>query len=69
MTKRLATHLPGLRRDERLVNPQVVERTMPLDRIPVFGQAGTSLPLGLAVKVTTDQLPTLTLVVEERNFA
>jgi hypothetical protein len=69
MMKRLATHLPGLRRGERLVGPQAVERTLPLDRIPVFGQAGTSLPLGLAAKVTTDQLPTLTLGVEERNFA
>jgi alpha-D-xyloside xylohydrolase len=34
--------------------PQVVERQMPLDRIPVFGKKGHILPLGPVVQNTGD---------------
>jgi alpha-D-xyloside xylohydrolase len=47
--------------------PEVIETTVPLDRIPVFGRDGTAVPLGPVVQ-RTDELPVPTPVVEVRRF-
>jgi len=46
---------------ERYEGPQVIQRTIPLDHIPVFGREGTILPLGPAVQHTGELNPDLHL--------
>ncbi|MGQ9491337.1 MAG: glycoside hydrolase family 31 protein [Anaerolineae bacterium] len=53
---------------ERLQGPQIVERVMPLDRIPVYGRAGSEVPLGPTVRVNTDELSVPTPVVAVKRF-
>ncbi len=48
--------------------PEVIETTVPLDRIPVFGREGMALPLGPRVNINTEELPVPTPVVETRRF-
>lgn len=42
---------------ERFEGPQLIERTIPLDHIPVFGRRGMVLPLGPAVQHTGELDP------------
>ena len=42
---------------ERFEESQLIERTVPLDHIPVFGRSGTVLPLGPAVQHTGELDP------------
>lgn len=42
---------------ERIEGPEMLERTVPLEHIPVFGRQGTVLPLGPAVQHTGELQP------------
>lgn len=46
---------------ERIEGPQILERRIPLDHIPLFGRAGKMLPLGPAVQHTNELKPDLHL--------
>jgi alpha-D-xyloside xylohydrolase len=52
---------------EQVEGPRVVETTVPLERIPLYGRAGCEVPLGPVVQ-RTDELPVPTPITEVKHF-